>query len=167
MKNILSLFILTLMMPQLAFASSTLSLKDVLDNYTFEMTVVWDQKDATFAEQKEAELTAGIEKLMAEGLTKNDVLEATGYDIQPLLVEVSALNLSSSSEIGEFLKTHKQSSSGANWAGEVILGVGFAVILLGVIISKIVQQNKRYDACVAANAGNEQFCIDNPEVLGR
>lgn len=169
MRKLLLSFLLLLSLPQMIFASNPGTLKDLLDDYNYSMTVEWDQKDISFEKQKQKEFEEGINGLISAGLTKEEVLLATGIDIGAVAAEVKSLNLSNSSDIAAFLKNHKQFKRGASWSGEVIVGaIGAAAIItfFAIIINKAVQINKRFDACVKANGGNENLCIDNSQVLG-
>jgi len=75
MLNLFRLFTLTLFMTfGTANASETANLKSLIQEYQYQMTVVWDQKDQAFFERASLELTQGLETLKLQGLTQNDLL---------------------------------------------------------------------------------------------
>jgi hypothetical protein len=170
MKKNIYVVLVFLMVPQLVFASHGAKLKELYDDYVYSMTVEWDQNDKDFASQKISAFEADVEELIAGGLTKADVLNATGVDVESLSEEVGALDINDSIKIFDFLKNHSQFKKGASWNGEVIAGaIGLTtfVVIIAIMVNRVVQQNNRFNVCVDQNGGNEEPCIDNPWVLGR
>jgi hypothetical protein len=155
-----------LMLPQILFAAHPESLKNLIEDYTYSMTVEWDQQDMAFANQKRADFVHGLSSLVEKGLTKEEIIIASGMNLESIKNEVEMLNLKSSEEIASFLITRKEFKKGANWVGDVVLATIFFtpfILMIGMMINSSIHRGERLDrinACIAANPTNQDSCFD-------
>lgn len=154
------------MVPQLALASQVENLKSVLNDYTYSMEVIWDQEDQAYASQKRQELVLNLEKIVSQGITKEEIIEASGINLDSIASEIEARKLSHSTDIAEFLLQNKQFQRGANWIGDVVIATVFftpIIVMIGLMIHGSLTREQRLDrinACLAANPVNQDHCFD-------
>lgn len=154
------------MLPQIVFAANPESLKNLIEDYTYSMTVEWDQQDMAFANQKRADFVHGLSSLVDSGLTKEEIMIASGVNLESIKNEVEMLNLNSSEEVASFLITRKEFKKGANWVGDVVLAAVFFtpfILMIGMMINSSIHRGERLDrinACIAANPTNQDSCFD-------
>jgi hypothetical protein len=166
MKKLLSMMLLSIMVPQLVFASQVENLKSVLNEYTYSMEVEWDQVDQNYASQKRQELISNLEKIVADGISKEEIIEASGVKLDTITKEIEARRLTNSTEIAEFLLQHRQFQRGANWVGDAVLATVFftpIIIMIGLMIHGSLTREARLDkinACLAANPVYQDHCFD-------
>ena len=162
MKRLFGLILLSVMVPQLAIASQVENLRSVLNEYTYSMEVLWDQEDQSFASQKRQELILNLEKIVSQGITKEEIIEASGVKLD----SIEARKLSNSTEVAEFLLQNKQFQKGANWVGDVVIATVFftpIIVMIGLMIHGSLtreQRLNRINACLAANPDNQDHCFD-------
>ncbi len=165
-KKLFSLFLLSIMVPQLALASQVENLKSVLNEYTYSMEVLWDQEDQNYAAQKRKELVLNLEKIVSAGISKEEIIEASGVKLDSISREIEARKLTSSNEIAEFLLQHKQFQKGANWVGDAVLATVFFtpfIVMIGLMIHGTLTREERLnriDSCLEANPSNQDHCFD-------
>jgi hypothetical protein len=166
MKSKFAFLMLMLMLPQILFAAHPESLKNLIEDYTYSMTVEWDQSDMTFANQKRADFVHGLSTLVANGLTKEEIISASGVNLESIKDQVEMLNLKSSEEVASFLISRKEFKKGANWVGDVVLATIFFtpfILMIGMMINSSLHRGERLDrinACIAANPTNQDACFD-------
>jgi hypothetical protein len=166
MKRKLSFLLLLILVPQMLFASSSESLKNIMDDYNYSMTVEWDQRDMAFANQKRIEFVTQLNSLVASGLTKDDIVAATGLNLDVIQHEIEILNLRNTEDLVQFLIQHKEFKTGANWVGDVVLATVFftpIIVMIGMMIYGSVHRAERLDsinACLVANPNNQDLCFD-------
>jgi hypothetical protein len=137
--RIISLLLSLLLVPQFAFASHANELKEAVDEYFFSMTVEWDQKDLSFANEQQAIFSNKVNTLIKNGLTidelKGSLSETTGLDYLQLEPELNLIDTNNIRVLANFIKEKMASkySTGASWdSGEII---PFAILgLLGVFL---------------------------------
>lgn len=154
MKFIIAL----LLIPQLALASVAPTLKEVMDDFNYSVTVEWDQQDQKFLEEKTQKLNHDIQVLIENGLTKEEIVEVSGLDMN-----VEAIDFKNPAEVANYVRTHQTAAKGASWNGDVLaigVVVGLAVLVLAWAVKLGVDTNRKFDECVAQNNGNEEPCID-------
>jgi hypothetical protein len=165
-KRIISVFLLTIMIPQLAMASRVSDLKMILDDFTYTMEVEWDQKDQLFAALKRREFLSKLDGLVAQGITKNDIIEASGVKLDIVMQEIQGKRLTNSNEISEFLLQHREFKKGANWVGDVIIATVFftpILVMIGFMIHGSMNREdrlNRINACLDANPVDQDHCFD-------
>jgi hypothetical protein len=166
MKKLLGFILLSIMVPQLAFASYAGELKTILDDYTYSMEVQWDQNDQAFASQKRKEFISKLEVLINHGLSENDIIEASGVKLEDLSKEVLLRDLTNAKDIADFLSHHREFQKGANWSGDVVLASIFftpIIVMIGLMIHGSLtreQRLNRIDSCLATNTENQDHCFD-------
>jgi hypothetical protein len=154
------------MVPQLALASQVENLRSILNEYTYSMEVEWDQHDQIFANQKRKDFVLKLERLVSAGLSKEDIIEATGVNLGTLTEEIESQRLTDSNEIAAFLIQHKQFQKGANWVGDTVLASLFftpIIIMIGLMIHGSLtreQRLNRINSCIEANPQNQDHCFD-------
>jgi hypothetical protein len=156
----LSFLCLFLLVPQLVFADTAQGLKHAIDEYTYAITVEWDQKDREFAKTAGAAFEAAVAQLLSEGLTSSDIQDVIGMDLQ--LIQARGVDLSNAQEVSNFLVTEKRYQQGASWNGEAAVFVvvsAIAILFTADIIVRIIKQNRTYDKCVIDNGGDASPCI--------
>jgi hypothetical protein len=165
-KRLLSLFLLSVMVPQLALASQVENLKSVLNEYTYSMEVIWDQEDQIYASQKRQELVLNLEKIVSAGISKEEIIEASGVKLDSISSEIEVRKLTNSNEIAEFLLQHKQFQKGANWVGDVVIATVFftpIIVMIGLMIHGSLTREERLNkinSCLEANPMNQDHCFD-------
>ena len=77
--------------------------------------------------------------------------------------ELLTIDLQSSEAIRSLALKSITRNQGASWNGEIIapiaIGGAFA-LLVGYFVVVAIKTNRAFDACVEANGGNEEPCID-------
>ncbi len=154
------------MIPQLALASQASELKIILEDFTYSMEVEWDQKDQSFAALKRSEFISKLDSLLAQGLTKNDIIEASGVKLDIVMQEIQENRLTNSNEITAFLLQHREFKKGANWVGDVVIATVFftpILVMIGLMIhGSMTREDRlnRINACLDANPINQDHCFD-------
>ena len=166
MKRMISVFLLSIMIPQLALASQVRELKMILDDFTYSMEVEWDQKDQSFAALRRREFLSKLDVLVAKGMTKNDIIEASGVRLDIVMQEIQGKRLTNSNEISEFLLQHREFKKGANWVGDVVIATVFftpILVMIGLMIhGSITREDRinRINGCLDDNPVNQDHCFD-------
>jgi hypothetical protein len=127
----------------MAGTGSVVEFEKVVDEYYYDLSVEWDQKDQKFYDAKTKEFFTKLETLINnEGLSQTEIINLLKSKIKDqamidsLVVKMSVLNKSESVE--ELLKVVKDSSQhlytrGASWNGQVILQATAALIVAAAI----------------------------------
>ena len=114
----------------------------LLDNYHYDLTVEWNQKDQNFYTQKTQEFFAQTEKLIREkGLTQKDMLSVVEKKtnnkevVEALTLKFSMMKDFSLEEMLQGLKDSSKDmySEGASWNGYWIAPVAVLLIIGGII----------------------------------
>lgn len=156
MRNTFIFLLFLLLIPQLCFASRATELKNLIDEFTFFQEVEWDQRDQVIYHAKKTQFEKDLIYLYQHGLTLDDVKHVTSADL-------GRLHFDNTSELRDFLLQFRNYKKGANWNGDVlgpVLGISVIGIAVGVVMVMIIKANQKFDACVAANNGDEEPCID-------
>ena len=116
-------------------AAGVSELEKTLNDYQYEMTVNWDQKDEVFVEAQNAKLIAKLTELMNQGLTQADLLSMAEKKINNK-VQFDALKtklalmgeIKSPTELALAMKQISKDfyAQGASWNGEVFVYIGWA-----------------------------------------
>ena len=137
--RLISYFIAFLLIPQMTFASTS-DLKAIIDEYTYSMTVEWDQKDKEFAQQKLSELQASLQELDLEKFSTDDLKQVFPMiRVDVLKDKFDFLKGMKSSELESFLIQNQSNlyQQGSSWNSELtfpIVFVGFFVTLVAINI---------------------------------
>jgi len=127
----------------MAGTGSVVEFEKVVDEYYYDLSVEWDQKDQKFYDAKTKEFFTKLETLINnEGLSQTEIINLLKSKIKDqamidsLVVKMSLLNKSGSVE--ELLKVVKDSTQhlytrGASWNGQVILQATAALIVAAAI----------------------------------
>lgn len=162
MKTFLTFVIALMLIPQFCFASNSESLKGIIQEYQYFVSVEWDQRDQVSLNQKRQETYRELEKLMDKGLSDEDIIAVT--ELSPIaLKELQTIHPDDHESVLEFITRNYPQMSGASWNPDVVGGLlFFATVgaLLGLFTLYAVSKNRQFNACVAANNGNEEPCID-------
>jgi hypothetical protein len=150
------------MLPQLSFAKDQ-TLKALIDDYTYSLSVEWDQKDQAFAESQNEKFRLEMRSLIEAGLSKKEILEAfKSVDPQRLESELMLVDLSNPVAVANFISMKKASaySSGASWSGKIPTAVYVASIMAAVItLAIILTVNKAPgSSCVEYNNSCSEKC---------
>jgi hypothetical protein len=135
--NILFCLLLT---SHLALASQKELLRSLLDEYTFVMTVEWDQRDLKFAHTQNQKLQNDLRSLIKEGLTLEEMKSVFSYysnaNIDQLETELRLINFKNPRALEKFVKDKimKGYAQGASWAGDVVIFAGPAILLTAIIL---------------------------------
>lgn len=114
----------------------------LLDNYSYDLTVEWDQKDQNFYNQKTQEFFAQTEKLISEkGLSKKDMISVVENKtnnkeiIEALTLKFSMMKNFSLEEMLQEVKASSKDiySEGVSWNGYWIAPVAVLLIIGGII----------------------------------
>jgi hypothetical protein len=141
MKKIISI-LLMLSVCTNTFAATKADLKQVVDEFSFNTSVEWDQKDKKQFDAYVANFEQQLSFLMSHGLTNEDVLKFAQDRIKdPVKFEVFKMkikNLSSegdlSKSLSDLLIENKNDfyAQGASWSGD-ILDVGLALMIAAAV----------------------------------
>jgi hypothetical protein len=166
MKKFLSIILLVLLLPQFALANNVSNLKVALDEFHYSMQVEWDQKDKVFEQEAKMKLIREFDTLLKNGLTKQEMIKATGVDIEKYSVEIQGLRLHESDEIINFLITRKEFKQGASWVGDAVLATVFftpILIMIGFMIHSSIHKEERLNkinSCLELNPNQNDHCFD-------
>lgn len=130
-----------------AMSNSNDGLKAAFDEFTYSVTVEWDQKDASFLEAKKLELMLTISGLEAEGMTRAELITFAKSQLKDArlianldsVLEAISLNKMTAEEAQNFMirSIQNSQSQGAGWNGVIILtpvGLLILVLLIAVIV---------------------------------
>lgn len=130
MFNFKSLLLILCIVPQLSFASHPRALKDLVDDYTYSMTVEWDQSNQDFYQSKTEEFQKQLSVLVENGLTEQEV--------KSVFPEVNQ-NVPEGELASFILNNHKSFyTKGASW-NEMIIFYGLSATILVVLAYKLTQ----------------------------
>jgi hypothetical protein len=123
--KIASKIILTfLLIPQLVFASQREQFRSLVDEYLYEMTVEWDQKDKVFSLNQGKQFQQGFAHLLNTGLDKSDIEAVlTSYqgivNVERINLELRLLNVTNPTVLGQYLTKNVKElySQGPSWNG--------------------------------------------------
>lgn len=110
---------------QLAIAGEIENLKSVLDEYTYAMTVEWDQKDRTFQQKQRRLFQQKVLALVKNGLTKEEIKRAfagtPSIDIEELDAELALIHPQDTRALGRLIqrKTLQTYKKGTSWSDGV------------------------------------------------
>ena len=108
MRFRISFMIMLLLIPQLVLASNVESLLAVIDDYTYAMTVEWDQKDKVFADSINKKFQTDISQLAEQGLTLEEIKVALPQtNFEEIEAEFNTLNVNDPIAMAHFIETHK------------------------------------------------------------
>lgn len=125
----------------LAASGTVQEFEKLLDNYQYELTVEWDQKDQEFYNSKTKIFFEELEKLIKAGLTTEeitDLVSAKAKNSQVVEAIKLKMNLLGGLNFEELVQIIKSSSKdlyleGASWNGSVIFPVIAGLLVAGVI----------------------------------
>lgn len=134
------------------------SLKDLVDQLQFSLTVEWDQKDLNFRNEKLKAFNEGLANLRKQGLTDRELLDfiksevkdqKVSKDIDELYSMLLKKNVSSQLLESKFLDLAKKTQNrGASWsiedlplAGQIGVFVGTLAALYGIIFLMVYASN--------------------------
>jgi hypothetical protein len=166
MKRSIALIMMLLMLPQLVLANHTTHLKAILDDYTYSMEVVWDQKDQNFAHKIQQNFISELQLLLEQGLTKEDIIKASGISLDQMAKEIEYKQIKNAQEISLFLLEHREFKKGASWVGDVILASVFftpIIVMIGLMIHGSLTREERLNrinSCLESNPINQDHCFD-------
>ena len=118
-----------------------------MDDYTYALSVEWDQKDQAFYEAQTKNFFEKMSKLINEqGLSNAEVLKMVEAKtknkaaLEALKLKLSVLSKGASTE--ELVKIVKDSSKdlysqGASWNGEVVFSVVIGLVIVGALAYSI------------------------------
>ncbi len=117
-----------------------------MDEYQYALSVEWDQKNQAFYEAQTKIFFEKMGKLVAEGLTQEEVLKMVEAKtknkvaIDALKLKISLLSKNATAE--ELAQIVKESSKdlyaeGASWNGEVIFSVVIGLVVIGALAYSI------------------------------
>lgn len=127
----------------MASTGSVQELERLMDDYTYTLSVEWDQKDQAFYEAQTKAFFEKMGSLIKEnGLSKTEVMKLVELKtknkaaLEALKLKLSVLSKGASTE--ELVKIVKDSSKdlysqGASWNGSVIIPVALGLVIVGVI----------------------------------
>lgn len=166
MKKFLSVILLVLLLPQFAMANNVSNLKAAIDEFHYSTQVEWDQKDKVFEQEAKLKLIREFEALLKNGLTKNEMIEATGTDIEKYSVEIQGLRLQDSNQMVNFLINKREFQQGASWVGDAVLATVFftpILIMIGFMIHSSIHKEERLNkinSCLELNPNQNDHCFD-------
>ncbi len=150
-KKIIFVFFALSIFTSHSIAGNEASIKQLLDELNYSLTVEWDQKDKSFYNAQVLQFNEGVKKLKAQGVTTNEmfrsVLESIkdknlAREVEEIRMKLN-LKLVSESQAIDMLKDaqNRSYSRGANWfwdseaipwvAGGLFLAVILAAGILG------------------------------------
>jgi hypothetical protein len=135
----------TLISLLLAFTLSAQAMAGVFDEFTYAVTVEWDQKDATFYDQQVKLLESNLTALQEAGLDNEGLITLGLSEVKDAKLQAEAkelLNLVATEDLSEaeardlLLSFQEKSfSQGASWTGNTVVTAGVAVVVvIGVVI---------------------------------
>jgi hypothetical protein len=128
-----TMFIVAIFIPQFAFSSNSEAFKNLVNDYSYDMSVEWDQLDKDYASQKEQEFRSSFALLVDQGLTEEDMVAAFPLiNVDQIKDAMNGKELSSQEVISEFIQNNSRTlySSGASWNGDVALGITILVVFV-------------------------------------
>lgn len=162
MKKILRLILSFLLVPQMAIASHSHDLKNLIDDHWYFLTVEWDQEDREELQKRERDFSSKLSSLFESGLKDQDFAEVLKLP-NSALFELNAISADDTDGLKDFIFRHQTYLKGSSWNGDVI-GVLIFFASVGTFLTLFtiyaVNKNKKFNACVEANAGNEGPCIE-------
>lgn len=157
--KILSLILSLMMIPSFAFASHAESFKAAIDEYAFNMTVEWDQKDKAFSEAQGKAFKAEFSSLLLKGLTASEikaVLASYGQIPVGMDLELALLDTTDAKAVNAFFnaKMDQAYARGASWNGAA--SIAAPLIVIGLIVAIILMNNS------SSNTGSDEdtTCYD-------
>ena len=122
-------------------------LERAMDDYTYALSVEWDQKDQAFYEAQTKAFFDKMSKMISEdGLSKEEVMKLIELktknkaSLEALKLKLSVLAKGASTE--ELVKIVKDASKdlydqGASWNGSVIIPVAIGIVVVGALAYSI------------------------------
>lgn len=152
-----------------ANAATHNNLKAAFDDLNYALTVDWDQSDKAFYNAKMDNFAASIKEMQAEGLTNQELVDFTlsqvkdqklAQDLKTAFTMV-VINKMSPTEAHAYITDvmSKSYSSGASWAGEVVLGA-IGLVIFVALAAVVIGSAKIEDGCYKVRSC-EQSCIGN------
>jgi len=139
MKRIISLFLALAFMPQLVLASSANGLKQAIDEYSYSMTVEWDQNDPAYSEAQSRLFAQRVKDLIKAGLSKEEIAAALpGINLEQFNTELMLIDVKNPEAVAGFMKKKMASaySQGASWNGRVV-NIIAPLLIVGAIVGLI------------------------------
>lgn len=140
MKTISLLLALCFSMNVFASTGTIQELETALDNYTYAVTVEWDQKDQDFYQTESKIFEAEIKRLMDAGLSVDDMLKVAEKKLgNKELIQALKHEISLGTDLDTILKNYQNHfySRGASWdsddwaiLGQVAMVVTFVVLVV-------------------------------------
>lgn len=140
----------------MAGTSGVQKLEKQLDDYSFALTVEWDQKDQKFKDAKTKEFYAALEEIVREdGLTQVEILSLLEKKLvnhkvlEALKLKLALLgNTSTPEALAKALESASKDmySQGASWNGEVVIPLAIGIIVVAVIAYKWWWEKNHYCA---------------------
>lgn len=151
--------VLTLVFTINGYASSGLasSFKDALDQYQYELTVEWDQKNQNSLEEINTNFSSQLDNMFQAGLNSNHIREAIKGNSE---FEIPA-NMNRSETL-EWIKDNSQDfyRRGASWdSTAVILYGGLGALVVG-FISYSIWYSNNYECAGWVPAGPQNTCTE-------
>ncbi len=152
-----------------ANAATHNNLKAAFDDLNYSLSVEWDQSDKAFYNAKMDNFANTIKELQAEGLTNQELVDFTlsqvkdqklAQDLKTAFTMV-VINKMSPSEAHAYITDvmSRSYSTGASWAGEVILGA-IGLVIFVALAAIVVGSAKIEDGCYKVRTC-DQACIGN------
>ncbi len=157
LRQLLSIFIAVAFTLTAAHADAGKGLKEAFDEMDYALNVEWDQKDIFFQELAAAKFQDKVNSLMAQGLSKKDLLtlirdnfknESFAIDLEKTLNLISISHLTSKERanlIADILK--KDQANGSSWNGEAVIPAIGLLLVVAILIASVAVFNHSQYAC--------------------
>ena len=132
------LFFLFLLMPQLTSASEP-RLKKLVNEYIYDLSVEWDQNNASYEVKRTEEFKRELSELITAGITRHEIYEVfSGLDLKAIESELSLLDTTDTEVMAQFVAQKKYDSikRGVDWRGvnpllmSSFIGAGIWTVIL-------------------------------------
>lgn len=170
MKLVALFLSLCLSLNVLAASTPSQDLEQAFDNYHYAITVEWDQEDATFKEIQTNLFFANIEKLISQGLTKEEISNFVASKVSDqkvlsnLEIKMNTLAKAATSpdELATLLNSHSSDfyQQGASWEASRTQVAGVVIAISALFVFSIFF-NIKY-GCVETINGVKDYCTDDP-----
>lgn len=113
-------FCLLLLIPHLSFATAPSRLKDLVNDYIYDLSVEWDQNNASYEIKRTEEFKKELTLLIKTGLTRQEIYEVfSSLDLRAIESELSLLDTSDAEMMTQFVAQKKFDSikRGVDWRG--------------------------------------------------
>lgn len=125
LKSLLSFVLVFGLLSSQAFAYNTSSLKAIFNDFQYDVTVLWDQKDPEFFNAAQAQMMSRIE---AAGISDKEIIAYALSNVSDEQVKQALTHAYKTNNAEMMLDVINQSQAqGASWIGKVLMGLGIAV----------------------------------------